>query len=320
MQLGFIVRRGIKVRSDGLSSAYAALSAAVLFWGFSFVATKVALETFPTFTLIFARFSLASCVFLLLAVLKGLPRFSGRDHGKLFLMALFEPGLYFVFETMGLQRTTAPKAALIIATIPVAVLVFARVLIGERISLISLLGICTSLAGIAILITGDPTFSWSLGGHLLGDLFIVGAVITAALYMVAARDLGKNHSAWNITSCQTFYGALFFAPLFLWEARQADFVALSARSVGAVLYLTFFATVAAFLFYNYALTKVAASRAAVFVNGIPVVATFGAWVVLGERLTALQAAGGVMVLLGVWLTNALAKRSGTRQRRSFQGG
>ncbi|MFO7785791.1 MAG: DMT family transporter [Thermodesulfobacteriota bacterium] len=294
-------------------TAYMALSAAVLFWGVSFVATKVALESITTFTLIFLRFGLAGLLFLFVSMVRGgLPRLTRRAHIKLFIMALFEPGLYFYFETVGLQHTTAPKAALIIATVPVAVLVFARIMIGERIRTLSLFGITMSLVGIGVLITGDPAFQWALGGHLLGDLLIIGAVITAALYMVGARDLGREYSAWDITCLQILYGALFYAPMFLVEMSVLDWGDVTASSMIAAAYLTVFATVVAFLCYNYGLTRIEASRAAVFINGIPVVTAVAAWVILGERLTGVQAAGGAMVLLGVWVTNILG-RPGTAQ-------
>ena len=299
--------------------AYAALSAAVLFWGLSFVATKVALETITTFTLIFFRFGLAGLIFVAVSALRGgFPRLTRRAHAKLFLMALFEPGLYFYFETLGLQHTSAPKVALIIATVPVVVLILARILIGERIRLVSLVGILASLAGIGVLITGDPQFQWAMGGHLVGDLLVIGAVITAALYIVGARDLGREYSAWDITCLQVLYGALFYAPMFLVEMSSLDWAAVTTSSLLAAVYLTVFATVAAFLCYNYGLTRIQASRASVFINGIPVVTALAAWVVLGERLTVLQAAGGFMVLFGVWLTNALGKsrRTGSRGRQA----
>lgn len=280
----------------------------MLFWGLSFVATKVALETITTFTLIFFRFSIAGCLFLGVSVVRGgLPKLTRRAHLKLFVMALFEPGLYFVFETVGLQYTTAPKASLIIATIPVTVLIFARILIGESIRLISLFGILASLVGIGVLMAGDPQFQWALGGHLTGDLLIIGAVITAALYMVGARDLGREYSAWTITCFQILYGALFYAPMFLVESFRLDWGDVTASSILAAVYLTVFATVAAFLCYNFGLTRIPASRASVFINGIPVVTAVAAWIILGERLTGLQAFGGLLVLFGVWLTNTLGK-------------
>ena len=178
------------------------------------------------------------------------------------LTAFFEPGLYFIFETIGLQYTTAPKAALIIATVPLAVLLFAFLFIGERPTASRIVGIGLSLSGIGILVMGDPAFAWRLGGSFLGDLLIIGAVITAALYMVCARNLGKKHAAVDITALQMIYGALMYAPAFLWELPATRWSAFSGRSIIAVAYLTVCATFLAFLFYNFALTKVPAGRAA----------------------------------------------------------
>jgi drug/metabolite transporter (DMT)-like permease len=284
-------------------TTYAALTGAVVFWGLSFVATKIALESFPTFTLVFARFSLASCLFLILMAHFGFPAFTRREHVKMLLLSLFEPGLYFVFETTGLQYTSAPKVALIIATTPIAVTLLAALMLGERTSTASLVGISVSFVGISVLVMGDPQFSWNLGGSLLGDLLIFGAVISAAFYIVFARDLGKSHSALEITTLQTLYGALFFAPAFLWELPGIKWSAFSGRSLIALIYLTVFATIAAFMCYNYALTKISASRASIFINCIPVVTAIGAWIILGEKLTLIQTAGGVLVLFAVCLTN-----------------
>ena len=288
------------------------MMAVVVFWGLSFVATKIALETFPTFTLIFIRFSMAAFFFFLLMLSRGFPKFSGRDHTRIFLTALFEPGLYFLFETIGLQYTSAPKTALIIATIPVAVLIFAFLFIGEQPSVTSILGIVLSLIGISILVVGDPQFSWQLGGSLLGDLLIMGAVITAALYMVCVRNLGKEHSALDITVFQMIYGALLYAPLFFWELPAVHWSAISSRSIVALSYLTIFATCAAFLFWNFALTQLPAGKASVFINGIPVVTAIGAWILLGETLTMLQICGGILVLTAVCLTNFPAPKANDR--------
>lgn len=287
---------------------YAALTAAVLFWGLSFVATKMALESIPAFTLVFARFSLASCFFLILMIRFGFPKFTWKKHRKLFLMSLFEPGLYFVFETLGLQHTTAPKASLIIATIPLAVTLFAIPLLGERPGSLTLTGIVLSFAGIGILVAGDPEFRWEMGGRLLGDILIFCAVISASLYIIGARELGEKHSAFEITSLQIIYGALFFLPGFLWEMPEIQWNAISSRSLAALVYLTVFATIAAFVCYNYGLGRMQASRAAMFINCIPVITTAGAWFLLDERLTMFQICGGATVLMAVFLSNLPAEQ------------
>ena len=287
---------------------YGALVATTVFWGLSFVATKVALESIPTFTLIFARFMLAFLFFAALMIRHGVPTFTPKDHAKLFLMAIFEPGLYFLCETQGLLYTSAAKVSLIIATIPIAVMILSAIILKEKTNRLGIIGIFLSLVGIAILVTGDSDFIWGLDGSLKGDLIVFGAVLSAGAYIVSARSLGVRHSSRDITSMQCFYGAVFFAPAFLLEIPAFLWAAISPRSLVALLYLTVFATVAAFFFYNYALTKITASRAAIFINGIPVVTALGARVILGERLTLLQGAGGTLVLAAVFITNLMNRR------------
>ncbi len=295
------------LKSKGGAGAYAALTAAVLFWGLSFVATKVALQSFTTFTLIFARFFLASCILTALILHQGFPRLRRKDHAKLFLTAMFQPGLYFIFETIGLQHTTAPMAALIIATVPIAVLVAAFLFLGERTGPASLLGIGLSLVGIVILVTGDPQVTWTLSGRLLGNVLVFGAVISAALYMVCVRHLGQEISALEITVMQFIYGTILFLPAFCLEIPAMQWSEISNHSLLAFAFLVFFATIGGFLCYNYALTRIQASRAGVFINGIPVVTAVGAWAMLGETLTPSQISGGLLVLCGVYVTNRIGR-------------
>ena len=285
---------------------YNALVATVIFWGLSFVATKMALETIPTFTLIFSRFMLGFIFFAAMMIRHGMPSFTPRDHVKLLVLAIFQPGLYFLCETQGLLYTSAAKVSLIIATIPVAVMILSAIILKEKTNRLGIIGIFLSLIGITILVIGDPDFVWGLGGSLKGDLIVFGAVLAAAFYIISARNLGKSYSAREITSMQCFYGSIFFAPGLFLDIPALSWAAISPRSLIALLYLTIFATVAAFLCYNYALTKIPASRAAVFINGIPVVTALGAWILLGERLTMLQGAGGALVLASVFLTNRMA--------------
>lgn len=287
---------------------YLALVCTVLIWGLSFVATKIVLTSFTPFIYIFLRFSLASIFFLALLIHRGFPKLTMNDHKKLFLAAFFEPGLYFIFETTGLTYTTASKASIIISIVPIMVMLLARAVLKEQISGKSLAGVFLSIIGIIILVLGDPQFSMSFKGATRGDLLILGGVMSSALYMVLARGLGKKLSALQITSFQMFYGTLFFFPLFIFNVSSFQCSRVSTEAIGAIIFLTIFATILAFFFYNYALTKIPASHAAIFINGIPVVTAVGAWIILGERLTLLQIMGALVVLVAVMIANLSNKK------------
>jgi len=282
---------------------YIPLILAALFWGLSFIGTKIALESFTVYSLILVRFGAASLIFAAYLAYRGFPSLSARDHGKLLATAVFQPVLYFMFETTGLQYTSASEAAIITATIPLIVPLFSFFFIGEKIRGSSIAGIIFSFIGIVLLISGDTGFSAVSGTNFRGNMLMLGAVLSATAYMMIVRELGKRFPAIEITGIQMIYGTLLLIPVCLRHSESLQFGPVSLRSAGAVLFLVFFATIAAFFFYNHALTRISASRAAIFVNGVPVVAVIGGWFVLGERLSIIQAAGGLMVLASVYWVN-----------------
>lgn len=284
----------------------------VVFWGLSFVAIKIVLQSFSPFVYVFLRFSLASLFFLIYLLCRGFPTLDFNTHKKLMLLALFEPSLYFTLETLGLTYTTASKASIIIATVPIIVMILDHVIFKEAISRRNVMGILLSFLGITVLVVGEPGFTWSLDGTLYGDLLIMAAVISTSFYMIVARSLGKTLSSVEITSFQMFYGTLFFAPLFLLQLPSTSWSGISLQSIIALIFLTICATIGGFLCYNYALTKITTSSAAVVQNGIPLVTALAAWIILGETLTAVQISGGLLALFGVLWTNL-----GQRKRKLF---
>ncbi len=296
---------------------YGALFLTTVLWGVSFVGTKVALTGFYPFALIFYRFLIASVFFLLYFLRSGFPHLSKNQHLRLLLLSLFEPVLYFLFETFGLQRTTASEASLIIALIPVGVTIFSHVFLKEKISWIGKTGIFLSILGITILVIGGNGLPWAAGSNLGGNILILGAVVSAAFYTILSRNLGQEVPSAQITGFQFFYGTLFFLPLFLIFPKTID--PFPTPAFGALLFLALGATLTAFLCYNYALSKVKAAAASVFINGIPVVTAFTGWIVLGERLGGLQFLGAAIVILGVSLTTRGKKDAKKETPLAFPG-
>lgn len=281
---------------------YLALATAVFFWGLSFVATKIALQSFTPFCLIFFRFFAAALFFIILLWRTGFPALTAKNIKSLVLLAIMQPGLYFLFETTGLQYTSATKTSLIIATIPIVVLVLSAIFLKERLRPLNMLGIAFSLAGVALLVFGGQVQT-EFSGMLIGDILIFCAVFAASAYMIMTRRLGESLTSLQITGMQIIFGAVLFFPAFLWDLPKLNWQAVSNESLIALIVLTIFATIGAFICYNYALTKIPAAQAAVCINGIPLVTACGAWIILGETLSPVQLMGGALVLAAVILAN-----------------
>jgi drug/metabolite transporter (DMT)-like permease len=287
---------------------YFALIMTVCLWGFSFVATKAVLRFFTPFSVMFLRYGSASMIFILVFLLTRFPKFTKRDRKRVFLLALMNPILYFIFETFGIKLTTAGEASIIIALVPIVVVVLSRPILGEDITRRQVFGVVLSITGVAVLVFAVPggglRWSPSIGGYLL----VLGAVFSAALYTIASRDLGKRTPPIVITGMQTIYGGLFFLPFFLVEADATAWRTLPLSAYGGIIFLILGATLAGFFFYNYSLSKLPAARASLFLNAIPVVSIIGAFFVLGETLAPLQWAGAAIVIAGVYLGSFSGKR------------
>jgi len=299
-------------RALARTGVYGALFAALLFWGSSFVATKIVLQSFAPLDFIFLRFAGASLLFLPIYLRRRARAMELRTHLALLLLALFEPCLYFLFETYGLQYTTASSASIIIAAAPVVVACMARFFLKERLTRTAWGGVVLSIIGVFILAVFarpgadglNAVLKPTPGGRgLLGNILIFLAVVSASGYMMVARKLSSRLSPLAITFYQIVYGGVFFLPFFLFRVRAIDWAAVRPDAFAALGFLILFSTVSAFLAYNHALSKIDASRTAVFLNGIPVVTVVVARVILKERVGIIHLLGGLLVVAGVVISN-----------------
>ncbi|WP_300157160.1 DMT family transporter [Solidesulfovibrio sp.] len=278
----------------------AALAVTLFAWGLSYVWTKIALAEMGPFTLACARFSLATGLFALAFAVSGRrPRpLSRADHGRLFLLSLLQPVGHFAFETCGLVLTSASAAACIVAAIPLAVVGLDAALGRGRAGLSDLARVAASMAGVACVVAGGAGPGPG-GGKLAGDLLMVGAVAATAGYVVAGGALARRLDALTVTFVQLAWGAVLFAPACAFELAGRGWPQLTASAAAALAALTVLASFAAFACYNFVLARLPAARAALWLNAVPVVTALAAWAALGERLSPLEAAGGVMVLAAV---------------------
>jgi len=281
----------------GNFAAYGALCASVLFWGLSFTATKVALTHLAPFTILFLRFALACAVLAPVAAAGRLRGLTLTDHARIFGISILFPGCYFALETFALRLTSATSASLISAAIPMVVLALSAAVARERPALRNVLGVAVSLAGVCLLVGLRAGAGSAVN---TGDALMLGAVASAAAYMVAASRLCRSVSPLALTTLQMFWGTLIFLPFFL--ADMPDWSLVPAAPLLAVASLGLFATVGAFLAYNYALSRVTAQAASLFINAVPVVAVFGAHMALNESVAVTQLAGGAMILASVYAT------------------
>ena len=226
--------------------------------------------------------------------------FSKKDIKFILLLALFEPCLYFIFESKALQLTSASQAGMITSLMPIITAMAAGYFLKEIITKQLIFGSLIAMSG-AIWLSLQGTTSISSPNPLLGNFLEFLAMACGAGYTITARYLSDKYSALFITAIQAFIGAIFFAPLFLYEYFTIP-LNITMNSFLWVLYLGVVVTLAGYGLYNYALTKITASKAAVFVYLIPVFTLILAYFVLNEKLSIIEFIACLVILVGVFIS------------------
>ena len=273
---------------------------AMFIWASSFVALKSAMNDLGPFTVIFFRMLIASLCFLYF--IKGFLKydFSKKDIKFILLLALFEPCLYFIFESKALQLTSASQAGMITSLMPIITAMVAGYFLKEIISKQMIFGSLIAMGG-AIWLSLQGTSSIDAPNPLLGNFLEFLAMLCAALYTVTVRYLSDRYSALFITAIQVFIGTVFFIPLFLYEYINIG-LNMTVESFLWVAYLGVVVTLGGYGLYNYALTKIEASKASIFIYLIPVFTLFLAYFMLNEKLSSLEFIACFIILFGVFIS------------------
>lgn len=207
----------------------------------------------------------------------------------------------------GTSLTGAAEGAILTTTTPAFVLLFGALLEGERVRRLAWLGVLVALAGVVVLAlrpaaaagSGAATTDAPTLARLAGDLMLVGAAATWALFSSIGRPLVAAVGAFRAILQATLVAVVLLVPLVPFELAGRSLPPIEPATIGAVLYLGIGSTAVAWsLWYRgYAAAPPAVSAAAFFAQPI-VGATLGV-VVLGERLGPAFIAGSVLIAAGV---------------------
>ena len=297
------------MKQKSLTLTYAFLTFSMLCWGASFVFTAAILPMLDPISIIFSRLVISSILLWGTSLLFFRKQTVKKALLKwIFLLAFFEPFIYFLGETYGLQRVSPVLVSIIISTIPVFTAIMMSVFFQAKLSAVNFVGIFISLFGVlCMLVNKDLTFS----ADLIGVLLIFIAVFSTLGYSVVLHKLSKDtHPIWIVTLQNTF-GILLFFPLFLllkeapnYENGKAFFHFLSVKETMwfCIIMLAVFCSALAFIFYILAVKRIGVAKTSVFTNLIPIVTAVISYFLIDEKFTPMKIAGIVIVIFGLVLT------------------
>lgn len=276
------------------------------------MAAKLALGTpqhplLPPMTLAFIRFALAALLLYGVALWRRVDlKVARKDWSRFWAMGVLGLTSAYLLSYLGIQRTEASEAALIIATEPVFLALLSVVFLHEKLAAAKVLGIVAGLGGVLLIVT-NGRWGGRLTGALLGDILIASGLIFEAFSSIVGKKLVARYPTSAVMTYQMTCGAIALAPLAVWEMIHASPpLAIASIPVAAWLslaYLVIPCTVFAYTVWFSLLETRDASELSVFLFLQPVVGMIlGAWL-LHEGLSVPKVCGAALVVLAVGLIN-----------------
>ena len=283
--------------------AYFLLLGANVLYATTYVVSRLVLDDVPSATLALLRLVLGAAVLVPIAWRGARVPDAPGDRGRIFWMGALGFAGAFVLGNLGVERSTATNAALLIIVEPVALMLLGPMLFGERLRRREAVGAALALAGsVIVVVNGVPGVSVAVAPHWRGDLLLIASGLAYAAYSIFGRPVLDRHSARVVTARSIVWGALVMAPVAAGEWVSGARPVLSVTAVVGTLYLAVVITAFGYLVWNYALARVGAARAGIFVNVQPVVGAVLGVVFLGEPLTPFTVGGGALIVGGLWMT------------------
>jgi len=293
------------ILTKGRLFAIAAILLAVIFWGYSFVSTKIILEELPPITIAFFRQIIASIVLVIfIFVRKLVVKMPIKDILLVAASSLFGIVFYFLFENTGLKYTTASNASIIVAAVPIFTLVTESLFYKLKITGRIVGCVVVSIIGVFLVIFEQGSLDLSLGSTK-GNLLMIAAMVSWVIYTVICKSLTGKYTGIVITTYQMLAGSILFIPFIIPEISQWH--SISTNSLVNLLYLAIFCSAIAYYLYNLAVKGLGATISSMFLNLIPVVSIIGGILVLGEKISLLQIGGMVLIMLSLFFVSGKEK-------------
>jgi len=283
--------------------AYLSLAGAVLIWGGSHLAIRVALDSFTPLALAVIRLVLAAACLAFYARWAGetlaVPR---RDVLPLLGLGVLSHTVFQFLINAALLYTTPAHAALMVSTMPTFAALGARGLLGERVTPRRAGAILMAFAGVAVVILWSGQGLATARHPVLGDLLALGTAAAWAVGSVLSKPFLGRYSALKFSAVTLAAGALSALPFGAAAVARTSWEGVTGTGWLMLPYLTVGSIALANSLWNRGIAGVEVSQAAVFSNLIPVTTLGLSALLLGERITLPLLGGGALVVIGTYLT------------------
>ena len=278
---------------------------AVVVWGGSFIATKIAVGQMSPVTVVWLRFAMGIPILAAAVILR--KQFAWpkpAEWGYFALLGFIGISFHQWLQSNGLQTAQATTTAWIVSTAPVFIALLAWLVLKERITLAQGFGVGVALLGVIVVVSKGNLGNFFAGQFgVIGDFLIFISAINWAVFSILSRRGLKEHPSTRMTFWVMTLGWLITSLAFFTQNGLAELPRLDSRGWVAMIFLGIFTTGLAYIAWFDALASLPATQTGAFLYIEPLTSMVVAALILGEQVTWASLLGGAVILLGVWLVN-----------------
>ncbi|EON71886.1 DMT family transporter [Lysinibacillus sphaericus] len=275
------------------------LSLAASIWGAMYVVVKVVVDVVPPLELVWIRYVIAVMVLAIVGLcMKQSWKIAKKDWLIIFLVGLIGNTISIVTQEIGTMLSTAQMGAMITATTPAFMVVFARFILKEKITIKKCISILLATFGVVIIV-GNGQID---GTQQLGGFSLLIAALSWALMSVLVKKVPGHYSQIVFTTYSAMIAVILLTPFVLPKLNDLNLSSLLQPTIsGGLLYLGVISTAGGFLLWNKGLQLMNASSGGLFFFFQPIVGTFLGWLLLGETIGMSFWFGTILIFSGVFI-------------------
>ncbi|MGJ7922565.1 DMT family transporter [Neobacillus sp. LXY-4] len=279
-----------------LGSIYLALASSI--WGGMYVVVKIVVSVIPPLELVWMRYIVAIVALLVIGLITRQKwRIDKRHFFIIIAIGIIGNTISIVTQETGTMLSSAQMGAIITSSTPAFMVIFARILLKERLTLKKALSVSLATIGVLLIVgVGNVNLSSKLGA-----ISLLVAALTWALMSVLVKLLPSNYSQIVVTTYSILVALLVLTPFVFPRLHAINISELTHPTIwGGVLYLGIISTACGFLLWNRGLQMLNASSGGIFFFFQPVVGALLGWLILGESIGVTFWIGSILILTGVF--------------------
>ena len=289
--------------SNTLIYGYLSAIAATLFWSGNFTIARGVIENIPPVSLAYWRWATAIVILAPFAVKPLISDWKIIKNHYIYLSitSILGVSLFNTLIYISGHSTSAINMSLIAITFPIFIIIISRIIFNELITLNKSLGVLLVIAGVIILITKGDLFILKNISFVAGDLWMLLAAISFALYSILIKRKPVDLGIRSFQLSTFVMGLLFLTPFYLWESVTTSFQikSIDNNTFYSILYLGIFASLFSYILWGKAVETLGATKSSMIYYTLPIFSGLLAYIFLGEKIEDIHLLSMLLILIGV---------------------